>query len=107
MDPSVVPAGPRRSYVCLALTERFLLTRHGPRCPVLQEVRDRYGSLPSDAKTDGPTVLFMVLDSIIRGIEPQLLSLDERLNEIQVTLMTSSPPQIHDEIEGIGPELPG
>lgn len=98
MDPSAVPAGPRPPYVSLALTERFLLTRHSAPCPVLQEVRDRYTSLPGDTKADGPTVLFMVLDSIIRGIEPQLLSLDERLNEIQVTLMTSSPPQIHDEI---------
>jgi CorA-like Mg2+ transporter protein len=50
-------------------------------------------------------VLFLVLDRLVQEIEPQLLSLDERLNEIQVTLMTSSPPQIHDEIVNISRTL--
>ncbi len=36
---------------------------------------------------------------------PALLSLDERLNEIQVMLMTGSPPKIHDEIVDISRTL--
>jgi len=98
MDPSGLPTGPRPPYLCLALTGRFLLTRHSSPCPVLQEIRDHYSSLPQDAKTDGPGILFLVLDSLVRGMEPQLLWLDERLNELQMELMTSSPPEIHDEI---------
>jgi hypothetical protein len=46
-------------------------------------------------------VLFLVLNSLVRATEPRLLKLDERLDEIQVTLMTSSPPEIHDEIVDI------
>ena len=98
--PSASPAG-LPAYVCLALTERFLLTRHSTPCPMLAEMRDQYSSLPEDAKTDGPAVLFMVLDRLVREKEPQLLSLGARLNEIQVMLRTSSPPEIHDEIMGI------
>jgi Mg2+ and Co2+ transporter CorA len=98
--PSASPAG-RQAYVCLALTGRFLLTRHSTPCPALAETRDQYSSLPEDAKTDGPAVLLMVLDRLLRDKEPQLLSLGARLNEIQVMLRTSSPPEIHDEIMGI------
>ena len=98
--PSAAPAG-RPAYVCLALTERFLLTRHSTPCPVLAEIRDQYSSLPEDAKTDGPAVLFMVLDGLLREKEPQVLSLGARLTEIQVMLRTNSPPEIHDEIMGI------
>ena len=98
--PSASPAI-RQAYVCLALTERFLLTRHSTPCPMLAEMRDQYSSLPEDAKTDGPAVLFMVLDRLVREKEPQLLLLGARLNEIQVMLRTSSPPEIHDEIMGI------
>ena len=99
--PSASPADRLPEYVCLALTERFLLTRHSTPCPVLAEIRDQYSSLREEAKTDGPAVLFMVLDGLVREKEPQLLSLGARLNEIQVMLRTSSPPEVHDEIMGI------
>jgi hypothetical protein len=56
---------------------------------------------PEDARTDGPAVLFMALDGLLRDKEPQLLSLGARLNEIQLLLRTSSPPEVHDEIMGI------
>jgi len=66
-------------YVCPALTERFLLTRHSTPCPPLAELRDEYSSLPEDAKTNGSAVLFVVLDRLVREKEPLLLSLGERL----------------------------
>jgi hypothetical protein len=56
MDRAVLPANPRLPYVCLALTGRFLLTRHSSPCPALQEIRDHYNALPGDAKADGPAV---------------------------------------------------
>jgi hypothetical protein len=59
--------------VCLALTERFLLTRHTSLGPARQEIRDHYNSLPEKAKADGPTVPFLVLDRLVREIEPHLL----------------------------------
>jgi Mg2+ and Co2+ transporter CorA len=46
-------------------------------------------------------VLFTVLDRLLRDKELLLLSLGARLNEIQVMLRTSSPPEIDDEIMGI------
>lgn len=104
---AVVPAGARPPYVCLALTGRFLLTRHSSPCPVLHEIRDQYNSLPDDAKADGPAVLFLVLGTLVGEIEPQLLSLGDRLSEIEVTLMTSSPPQTHDQIVDISRTLTG
>jgi Mg2+ and Co2+ transporter CorA len=98
--PSASPAG-RPAYVCLALTDRLLLTRHSAPSQALAEIRDQYSALPEDAKTDGPAVLFTVLDRLLRDKEPQLLSLGARLNEIQLMLRTSSPPEIHDEIVSI------
>jgi magnesium transporter len=98
VNTSALAAGPRPAYVDLALTKRFLLTRHSVPCETLQETRDRYDSLPEDAKTNGPAVLFMVLDRLILQIEPLLLSLGARLDDIQLILLTSSAPQTHDEI---------
>jgi Mg2+ and Co2+ transporter CorA len=100
-NPSASPEGGPLAYMCLALTERVLLTRHTTQSPMLAQMRDQYSSLAEDAKTDGPAVLFLVLDTLIREKEAQLLSLGQRLNRLQVMLRTTSPPEIHDEIVGI------
>jgi Mg2+ and Co2+ transporter CorA len=85
-------------YVSAVFTGRVLVTLHAAACPPLGEARDRYASLHDAAKTDGPLVLFLVLDSLVGSFEPQVLALDKRLDEIQVTLLDSSPPGIHGEI---------
>ena len=51
-NPSASPPG-HQAYVCLALTGRFLLTRHRTPCPVLAELRDQYSSLPETARPTG------------------------------------------------------
>ena len=89
------------AYLCAALTERFLLTVHAGPCSPVREARDRYSVLRDDAKSDGPLVLFLVLDQLISSFEPELLALNERLDQIQAALLDGSPSRIRDEIINI------
>jgi Mg2+ and Co2+ transporter CorA len=93
--------------VSIVFTGRYLFTLHASPCPALQEARDRYASLHEDAKGDGPLVLFLVLDSLVGSFEPQVLALDQRLNDIQETLLNGSSPNLHDEIVRIRRTLSG
>jgi hypothetical protein len=74
---------------------------HASSSPALRRARDRYGLLHDHAKTDSALVRFLVLDSLVASFEPRLLALDQRLDEIQLTLLGSSPPELHDEVVGI------
>jgi Mg2+ and Co2+ transporter CorA len=54
--------------------------------------------LSEDKKTDGPSVLFLVLDQIVDTFEPALLQLDSHLDEIQVALLRGTPAGVQDEL---------
>lgn len=96
---SSTPRSAAPILVSAVFTGRYLLTLHAVPCPPLQEARDRYSTLQDNAKSDGPLVLFLVLDSLISSFEPQVLALDKRLDEIQEALLDGgSPPNMHDEI---------
>ena len=75
--------------VRIVYTAEFLLTVHSAPCPALEQARLRYDELRDEGKTDGPLVLFLVLDALAVSFEEQFLALDARLNEIQVELLTS------------------
>jgi magnesium transporter len=93
--------------VSIVFTGQCLLTLHAVPCPPLQEARDRYGSLQQNAKTHGPLVLFLVLNSLVDSFEPQVLAYDQRLNDIQETLLNGSSLNLHDEIVKIRRTLSG
>lgn len=67
----------------------FLLTAHSGPCSALQQARHRYDALRREGKSDGPLVLFLILDEVAGSFEPQFLALDSRLGEIQLQLLTS------------------
>jgi magnesium transporter len=85
-------------YVSAALTERFVLTLHATPCPALQLARDRYGALHKDSKADGSLTLFLILDTLLGSFEPDLLTLDEKLDRLQVKLLDDTPPGVQDDI---------
>ena len=96
------PLHPRSTvWVSAVLTSGCLLTVHAAPCPPLQGVRARYGILQESAKTDGALAFFLVLDTLVGSLEPQLLALHERLDEIQEILIEGSPVEIHDEVINI------
>lgn len=82
----------------VVFADRFLLTVHSEPCPALDAVYRRYDQLAEDKKTDGPSVLFLVLDQIVDTFEPALLQLDSRLDEIQVALLPGTPAGAQDDL---------
>jgi magnesium transporter len=43
-------------------------------------------------------LLFLVTDVLIGSFRPQLLALDDRLGEIQLSMLRGVPPEVHDEL---------
>ena len=87
--------------VRIVYTAQFLLTVHSAPCPALEQARHRYDGLRDEGKADGPLVLFLVLDELASSFEEQFLTLDARLDEIQVQLLTSSSPGSQAEVLAI------
>jgi magnesium transporter len=69
--------------VRVMFTERYLLTTHPEPCEALARILGRWHDLPRDVKVDGQSLLFFILDEIVGSFEPDLLHLDERLDQIQ------------------------
>ena len=86
------------SYVSLALTGSFLVTIHETPCAPLQDIRDQYQGTQKSDMTDGPGLLFLLVDVLISSYKPPLLAIDERLGRIQLDLLAGAGPQIHDEL---------
>jgi Mg2+ and Co2+ transporter CorA len=87
------------NYVTLLLTEQFLLTVHATPSPALQHARHQYRGLDDeDARADEVRLLFLVTDILIGSFRPQLLAIDDRLGEIQVGMLRSVSPDVHDEL---------
>jgi Mg2+ and Co2+ transporter CorA len=93
------PAAAAPILVSAVFNGRLLLTMHTVPCPPLQNAIDRYTDLREDAKTDGPLVLFLVLDNLIASFEQQMLAFDKRLDEVQDSLLDgASPPSLHNQL---------
>ena len=87
------------NYVTLLLTGQFLLTVHATPSPALQHVRDQYRGLgDEDARADEIRLLFLVTDVLIGSFRPQLLTIDDRLGEIQLGMLRGASPTVHDEL---------
>ena len=71
-------------------TAELPLTVHSAPCPALEQARHRYDGLRDEGKANGPLVLFLVLDALAVSFEEQFLTLDARLDEIQVELLTNA-----------------
>jgi Mg2+ and Co2+ transporter CorA len=98
--PSTNPGGPSADIIGIRVvfTERFLLTAHSEPCSSLDDTYQHYGDLLGDEKADNPFVLFHVLDQIVDSFVPDLLQLDRRLDNIQVTLLGGTPPGVQGEV---------
>ena len=87
------------NYVTLVLTEQFLLTVHASPCEPLQHARNQYCSLDDEhARTDGVRLLFLVADVLVGSFRPQLLAIDDRLGEIQLSMLRGVSRGMHDEL---------
>jgi Mg2+ and Co2+ transporter CorA len=98
--PGVNPGRSARDIrgIRVVFTDRFLLTTHSEPSPAVDTIYRRYDHLQDDKKTDGPTVLFLVLDEIVDTFEPALLQLDSHLDEIQVALLRGTPAGVQDDL---------
>ena len=87
------------NYVTVVLTERFLFTVHAAPCAPLQHARHQYRALDSeDARADRARVLFLLLNMLIGSFRSQLLALDDRLDEIQLSMLRGASPKVRDEL---------
>ena len=85
-------------YVTLLLTGQFLFTVHATPCPALQHARHQYCGLDEDARAEEVRLLFLITDALIGSFRPQLLAIDDRLAEIQLGMLRSVSPKVHDEL---------
>ena len=87
-------------YLCLVLTDKFLVTVHTTACKPLQRVSTGLSSVTDkDAKDHAARVMFLILDSLIDSFKPQLLAIDDRLAEIQLELLRGSGSRaVHEEL---------
>ena len=67
----------------------------------MERARQRYDGLHHEGKSDGPLALFLVLDDLTGSLEPRLLALDARLDEIQVQLLASAARGAQAEVLGM------
>jgi CorA-like Mg2+ transporter protein len=86
-------------------TERFLLTTHAEPCRALAGGHCGWDDVPHEVKAHGPSLLFFILDQLIGSFEPDLVQLDKKLDQIQLTLLADSPPGVDDELIKIRREL--
>jgi len=86
-------------YVTLLLTGQFLFTVHAAPSAPLQHARHQYRDLDDeDARADEVRLLFLITDVLIGSFRPQLLAIDDRLAEIQLGMLRSVSPKVHDEL---------
>jgi magnesium transporter len=100
--PAAIGTRPRvwleADYVTLLLTGQFLFTVHATPAPALQHARHQYRGLDEDARADEIRLLFLVTDVLIGSFRPQLLTIDDRLGEIQLDMLHGVSPKMHDEL---------
>jgi magnesium transporter len=87
------------NYVTIVFTEHFLFTVHAAPCVPRQHARHQYRAADEAARADQARVLFLVLDVLLGSFRSQLLSLDDRLDEIQLGMLRgATPPKVHHEL---------
>jgi Mg2+ and Co2+ transporter CorA len=101
--PAAVQKGPTSAwleaeYVSLVSTQQFLFTAHAAPCLPLHEARDRYRAVDEDARSSAMMVLFLVLDVLISSFRSQLLALDDRMGEVQLSMLGGASSAMHDEL---------
>jgi magnesium transporter len=89
----------KANYVSLLLTRQFLFTVHATPSAPLQHARHQYCALDDkDARADEIRLLFLVTDVLVGSFRPQLLALDDRLGEIQLSMLRGISTEVHDEL---------
>jgi magnesium transporter len=93
------PPGGEANYVTVVLAAQFLFTVHPAPSAPLQHARRQYCGLDdAHARADGGRLLFQVADVLIGSFKPQLLALDDRLDDIQLGMLRGASPKVHSEL---------